>query len=436
MKKIVFSIVALLALAFSASAQESLVEIPPLKGTTTIIRMIGDDDWLVYCKDTSCRFLRVTNGNVTADEMILEPYFTSVTDFKIHEGRVYFCGMAEDGLPYMANFSIGSFPSTSFEWEYLAKASSVNKLEVYGSSNSVIHIVMTGQDLSGYGILVEAMSMGIGWHVYYTMIYAKKGEEFVFDDIAISDTLAAVTSYEREGRYDSLFAYTYHSGRVWFIRVPSLITVPLTNSPVQHVEVPYTVSSPCAVIEAEPNSFVVATSGKTEGENVFVSGFIGKNHYATVTLPYIYRVADICYNNANRSTEIILNMTKSIFSANEMFTLLPGMAITPGTAYGHRFDNYYMKSLAYQFYNPNHFIGVGFAAGPAHTLSLAEYHCSSVATCALHTSIKTGVFEWYKAPRDGMKQTVDEILAQTGRDAGIYYKTLDTICFKRHTENE
>lgn len=38
-------------------SQESINEIPDIKSTTSAQRVLDDGGWMVYCKDTSCRFV-------------------------------------------------------------------------------------------------------------------------------------------------------------------------------------------------------------------------------------------------------------------------------------------------------------------------------------------------------------------------------------------
>lgn len=421
------------------SAQESLMEIPFLKSTESIIRMIDNDDWLVCCNDTCWKFARVNPASGNVEIKSLDSYIVTVTDFEIHEGRVYFCGMSSDGMPYMANFPLASFLSTNFECEFLDGASSVNKLDVYGSSNTVIHVVMTGQNLSGYGMLVEAMTMAVGWQVYYTLVYGEKGEKFIFDDIAISDSIAAITTHERseDEILDPLVAQTYTLGRVWFITIPP-INYPLVGYPVmEYVDVPYTIRPPFLVRETEPNSFVIAALGEhNTSNNVFVSGFIGKNHYATATLPFLFSPKDLYYNPSGRTTDIILNHIKEYVPNSVIYTLLPGMATTPGLAYGHIFNNYYWNSLVHLSYNPNHYICVGYPNTSPNIVSIAQYHCNYVASCSKQVEVITGILEWTSNAKRGDKYTITEYLANTYKKSQIKYKTLETLCFKRYTENE
>ncbi len=418
------------------SAQESLMEFQSLYSNESIIRMIDDNDWLVCCRETRWKFVRIRPGGNPMDIMALEPYIASVTDFKIHEGFVYFCGLTNENMPYMARFAISGFPHLTFECEYLARASKVNKLEVYGSVNSVVHVVMTGQNLSGYGILVEAMSMGWGWNVYYSLLYDEKGEYFIFDDIAISDTIAAVTSYEREEQLDSIFTQSYTRGRVWFLKVPSVIN-PLISSVMRYVDMPYRVTPPFIVREADPNTFIVAASGKLNtSTNVYVNGFLGANHYATATFPYDFSIKDLSYNPNGRTTDVILNHFKIHIPGSEIYTLLPGMATTPGLSYGHKFDKYYWNSIVYNAYNPDHHICVGYFYTSPYILSLAEYHYNYVSPCSKQVEVTTGIFEWLPNIKIGDKSTVNDTIAYTARHADPDGENLDTICFKRYTETE
>ena len=158
-------------------AQEMVIELAEVHGTSAMVRMVDENDWMVYTKDSSCRLLRVKPGNTSVDEMSPPSYVTSVSDMEVADGKLYFCGMTSNNVPYMANCDISAFPSTTFEIETLAEASRVNKLEVLGNSASTVHVIMTGQDLSGYGMIIEAMSTSAGWHIYYCLVYDEKGRD-------------------------------------------------------------------------------------------------------------------------------------------------------------------------------------------------------------------------------------------------------------------
>jgi hypothetical protein len=197
------------------------------------------------------------------------------------------------------------------------------------------------------------------------------------------------------------------------------------------------VTPPFLVREAAPNTFVIGALGKLNAStNVYVNGFLGSNHYATATFPYDFSIKDLSYNPDGRTTDVILNHYKQHIPGSEVYTLLPGMATTPGLSYGHRFDNYYWNSIVYQTYNPNYYICVGFPYPSPNTVSVAEFHHNSVSTCSKQVEVFTGIFEWSPGIKKGDKRTENDTIAYTPRHAYKNTTYIDTLCFKRYTETE
>lgn len=416
----------------SLAAQESVMEIAQLHVGSPIVRALGDGERIVCCKDNDCRFLRITSGNGTVDEMILSSKVATVSDVKVYGGRVYFCGMSSYNVPYMANFDIATFPAPGFEMELIAEASEVRHIDVYGSRDTKLHVVMTGQDRSGYGMLIEAMSMTVGWHMYFSLMYDEKGEEYIFDDIAVSDTLVAVTAYERESR-DSIFVLTGHRGRVWFLRRPNSDNSPLVGAVSRFVDVPYDILPPFLTHEAEPNTFVAAAVAPIP--TLYVSSFIGTTHYSTATLQMVDGLKDLSYNPASRTTEVLVVEANVISQHDVVYSLLPGMATVPGMAYGHHFDGYRLSSLDYLPYNVNHFVGAGRDVGSG-ALNLFQYHFNFYLNCSVGTHRETKLSPWEGKLQIGKKQNYDEIYAETGATAYRLQKYINTVCVKRITESD
>ena len=254
---------------------------------------------------------------------------------------------------------------------------------------------------------------------------------YTIDDIAISNTLAAVTTHET-ARFDTAIVTPYTQGRVWFIDMPEFHNVPLVSCAMRYVDVPYAVTPPFLVREAESNSFVTAANGVA---SLYMSGFIGSAHHATATLPSAWQLRNICYNPLSRSTEVVTKNQFPYTYGNTVFSILPGMAYTAGTTYGYKFGNCNLHSLDYLTYNHDNFAGVGFD-GETKTLTLVQYHYNYSLACSTNPTEKTGLLEWHKAAKEGSKYITDIYYAPSMALADIEKRKARTICLKRITENQ
>ena len=436
-KRAAFLLASMVLAFYPVAAQENITQISFADGKNSMIKLISGNDWMVYSQNgTHGEFTKITASG-TASIMELNPLLGSVSDFLIFEGSVFFCGMSAYGNPYFAFFSHSAFPSTAVIYNTLEDAKSVRNLTVYKSPAGVRHVVLTGQDHEGYGILIEAVDMSPGWQVFYSKVFAVEGEKYTFDDIAISESHVAFTAVEQcDENRDSLY-HIHNScpGRVWFIDKPQNENNLITFAK-NYVNVPYLTSLPFIIKHAEEDAFVTATQGFF---NTYVSGFIGTSHYATVYAK-TNKLMDISYSPDSKSTELLtyhMSSTLEPYDASYVHTILPGMSYAAGTAYGHVFHGYHIPSLDYQLNNCNHYICSGYNTGAYPTyLQIPRYHFSLTQGCSEKTSLGITPYEWEKEPLKGDCKTESEYLGDPIKILYVRDAKIEKVCEGRSADNE
>ena len=420
-------LVSMVLAIYPAAAQENITQLNYESGLNSMIRLIGGDSWMV-CSENGVQyeFVKITTSD-TADVMLLDPQLGKVSDFVIFEGTVYFCGMSAEGIPYFGYFSHTAFPSTNVAFDYLDGASSVRNIVVYKDANGARHVVLTGQDHEGYGILIEAVKMFVGWQVFYTRVFENEEEVYIFDDIAISDSYVAFTAVENcdyiRDTTDALPAGC--NGRVWFLDIPAYNN--LITSIKYYIDVPYVTDLPFIIKRAEKDAFITATHPIT----TIVSGFVGTSHHATVEA-VTYPLMDISYSPDSKTTELLTyHSSTSILPipTSYVHTLLPGMGSSSGTAYGKAFLTYKLSSVAYQQNNPNHYICSGYSVETSlNHLRLPRYHFNFSQGCSASSTIDIKPYEWKSVLLKGSSITESEYLGDPSKETTPREAQKQIIC--------
>ena len=413
---------------YPASAQENITQINYTLGDNSMIKLISGDDWLVYTLDgVQGEFSKVTPTGSAI--LMLDPIFGKVSDFLIFGGTVFFCGMSAENIPYFAYFPLSAFSSPFVVYDFLDGAESVRSIEVYKSPAGIRHVVLTGQDHEGYGILIEAVDMSPGWQVFYSKVFAVEGEKYTFDDIAISESHVAFTAVEQcDENRDSLY-HIHNScpGRVWFIDKPQNENNLITFAK-NYVNVPYLTSLPFIIKHAEEDAFVTATQGFF---NTYVSGFIGTSHYATVYAK-TNKLMDISYSPDSKSTELLtyhMSSTLEPYDASYVHTILPGMSYAAGTAYGHVFHGYHIPSLDYQLNNCNHYICSGYnTLLSPYYLHIPRYHFNLSEGCSEKTTLGIKPYEWESKLLKGNSTSIYDYLGDPDIKTSKWDATIEIIC--------
>ena len=413
---------------YPASAQENITQINYTLGDNSMIKLISGDDWLVYTLDgVQGEFSKVTPTGSAI--LMLDPIFGKVSDFLIFGGTVFFCGMSAENIPYFAYFPLSAFSSPFVVYDFLDGAESVRSIEVYKSPAGIRHVVLTGQDHEGYGILIEAVDMTSGWQVFYSRVFAVEGEKYTFDDIAISKDHVAFTAVEQcDENRDSLY-HIHNScpGRVWFIDKPQNENNLITFAK-NYVNVPYLTSLPFIIKHAEEDAFVTATQGFF---NTYVSGFIGTSHYATVYAK-TNKLMDISYSPDSKSTELLtyhMSSTLEPYDASYVHTILPGMSYAAGTAYGHVFHGYHIPSLDYQLNNCNHYICSGYnTLLSPYYLHIPRYHFNLSEGCSEKTTLGIKPYEWESKLLKGNSTSIYDYLGDPDIKTSKWDATIEIIC--------
>lgn len=387
MKKLLFAFIALLALPFPSSAQQTIERLVGKYNDNSLIRKIDDGKWLVYSHDEFCHFSRVMDGDTMVDVLSLSEDLISVSDFEIYGERVYLCGLANNGNSYMAYFELSSFPYSPVSYVYLEGISTVIKLEVIpqknGNTNPLCQVVITGEDGSGDGIIVDAVPTATGWDIYHIRPYHGEYVYPHYYDIAVLDDYVVFTFYDcrisREGDEKCRTGLLYFS-------MPVTPVTPLHGSSIQAKGVPYGTTEPFLIKRIGGNAFATATInihklGYMDENDIYVSRYIGLNAYGTaiIHLGYLYnRLKDMACDVGEEfldetGIEVLIYYENNDSRENVVYRIVPSMFISSGVSWGHVYDADISSSLIYEGNYSNRYIVTISGDWAEHRLYLYRY---------------------------------------------------------------
>ena len=346
-------------------------------GENVIVRDIGGDNNIICYKSGDCSYFTLVSGGVTSTYKITLSRFT-INDFEVNnDTMVYFCGERIGNLgavPVMGYFSITPFPYSTVYYIDMPWLSNLKKLEVDDIAGNT-HVVMVGQNTTGYSTLVDAIDQSSIWSINYS-VNSTKNE--IFYDVAITENYVYFTSIKT--------TIVTGKGKIWTIQKPIFSNTSIFSSSVEecrpvfdNILAPFLIEG-CrddfAVAAAQPGSFMIDNK----------SHILLIPHCKTTLLP---EIIDITADSVSKCKLIDLKFYPTgittdllVQSKNINGTLSSIIYRVTNTIYfnylisGHKFDGITLTSLDCKKDQYYHYVAAGFT-NTGSNIQLTKYRTTS-----------------------------------------------------------
>ena len=370
---LLFILLAQLAIVPSARAQEFIREVRNHHDRNSIIHEYKQGAWLVcnYNMGKSV-FSMITETGTNTQQLVLGYIPDSdsllISDFKIFQDTVYFCGTVwfkRTPQAVWGYFPLSGFPSSTTVHYNLRPYVNFKKLEVFSvdSSMNEIHVVITGMQGSYVsGIVVDEMRTSPH---QYTEFLLEGG--FGFSNIT---DMIQIENYIVFSVLPNLL-YSFNAELVSFEK-PTTIGVSVFSCLAQRAYLPYNFQN----VLLEPcTGDAFAIVGNNEA-GCYVTGMLSPlSYYATVYFPLgKFYILDVCYNKDSKELELLRSPGDMIYHVHSI------MALAGGTIPYYLYPEDKLKSISYLNTMPDYFIASGHEASTS-LLRVYRYHGNLIQRC-------------------------------------------------------
>ncbi len=357
-----------------AVAQESIEEPVYFKDHYSIIREVNQKESLIYnCYQGLSMFTLTYEGNSTAEIVANGYLFQYIRDFEILNGEdVYFCGERYDWGAnnkltlkdvFIGHFTMSDFRNTtqvdSLNIDTISLYNSLRitlskKLEVFEDDGGLKHVVVTGTETSGSGCIVDAYISGGSWYTHAT---PTPSQTEIYYDVAVTDHYVAVSAQSTANSTGYILLFNKPT--------PGNSVFPYPSVNFNRITLPYSVDGEILLEACEQDAFVSACH--SAGSNaVYISGFDGTTHLATVGMPLqsnlspCSQLKDISYGPYSKDLEVLQYELIGSDTASIVYHIGPSVLTDPvPVVYG----NYYKCQTLCSIVNKRHLDGYTFASG-------------------------------------------------------------------------
>lgn len=201
------------------------------KDTSSLVRRVNKDKWLVYSYKGDNHFYMVTPSGAMVDYKYLYDDNIKINDFEISESTVFFCGYREEnGERYamMGYFPLTNFPMGNVLYKVDSTMKEFKKMDIYHVENQV-HVVMTALANDRFTTIVDVC------HIDSTqwLFHVADGKTLLeyFDDVVVIGKQSPYVVFSSREYFHLIPVRINTSYSVWQFDAPTITNVPVFVNP-------------------------------------------------------------------------------------------------------------------------------------------------------------------------------------------------------------